>query len=177
MSSRPHSPTGMISKSSQSRAYCGGLRERMRFFVGKLLGYEQFLNKDVLAVFSDAASRQSPKFIAELLASTICKTFGPRNVVLVARGDEVSERVLLAFRSVTKPVILRQSPLKAQIPYEDVLLALPLGKAEETEYLILLGNLGVCCSWTFQNLPGSPGEHSQTFARNTGKSASGGERR
>ena len=141
MSSKLATDTGTIPKSCPSRVSWEDLGERVRFVIRKLFGREFLVKEDVLAAFSGAASGQSPKFIAELLTNTVRKTFRPTNIVLVAKGDEVGERVLLAFRGGTRPVTLRQSPLQARIPFEDMLVALPLGKGEETEYLILLGEL------------------------------------
>ena len=117
------------------------LRERVRFFLRKLFGREPLDERDVLSAFTDAALGQPPVAIAKLLESSIRNTFRPKGLTLIGKGNGASEELLSAFRGTSDPVLLWESPLKEKAPSADMLLALPLGRGQEAEYVLFSGEL------------------------------------
>ncbi|MGO9018818.1 MAG: sensor histidine kinase [Syntrophobacteraceae bacterium] len=117
------------------------LRERVRYFLRKLFGREPLDERDVLSAFTDAASGQSPDAIAKFLESSIRNTFMPKGLTLIGKGNGAGEELLSAFRGTSDPVLLWESPLKEKAPSADMLLALPLGRGPEAEYVLFSGEL------------------------------------
>jgi signal transduction histidine kinase len=117
------------------------LRERVRFFLRKLFGREPLDERDVLSAFTDATLGQSPVAIARSLESSIRNTFRPKGLTLIGKGNGASEELLSAFRGTSDPVLLWESPLKEKATCADMLLALPLGRGEEADYVLFSGEL------------------------------------
>ncbi|MFZ0930686.1 MAG: ATP-binding protein [Syntrophobacteraceae bacterium] len=117
------------------------LRERVRSFLKKLFGREPLDERDVLSAFTDAASGQSPDAIAKFLESSIRDTFRPKGLTLIGKENGAGEELLSAFRGTSDPVLLWESPLKEKAPSADMLLALPLGRGQEAEYVLFSGEL------------------------------------
>lgn len=75
------------------------------------------------------------------MESSIRNTFRPKGLTLIGKGNGAGEEPLSAFRGTIDPVLLWESPLREKAPSEDMLLALPLGKGQEAEYVLFSGEL------------------------------------
>ncbi|SPF47953.1 membrane hypothetical protein [Syntrophobacter sp. SbD1] len=117
------------------------LRERGRFFLRRLFGREPLREREVLSAFTDGALGQSPLSIAKCLESSIRNTFRPKGLTLFEKGNGVGEELLSAFRGISDPILLWESPLKEKAPSADMLLALPMGRGQEVDYVLFSGEL------------------------------------
>jgi signal transduction histidine kinase len=107
----------------------------------KLFGREPLNEREILTSFTDEASGQEPQSIAKLLESSVKNTFRPKSLKLLAGKDKTCEELTAAFQGRSEPVLLWESPLQEALSVKDMLLALPLGRGEEAEYILLLGEL------------------------------------
>jgi signal transduction histidine kinase len=117
------------------------IRERLRLYVRRLFGREPLNEREILASFTDEASGQEPQSIAKLLESSVKHTFRPKSLKLLAGKDGTCEGLADVVHGRSEPVLLWESPLQEALPVKDMLLALPLGRGEEAEYILLLGEL------------------------------------
>jgi signal transduction histidine kinase len=117
------------------------LRERVRSFLRKLFGREPLRERDVLYAFTNAAAGRPPAGIAKLLETSVRNTFRPKGLTLVGGGNGAGQELLSAFRGTRDPVLLWESPLRESAPSADMLLALPLGRREEADYVLFSGEL------------------------------------
>jgi signal transduction histidine kinase len=107
----------------------------------RLFGRGPLNEREILASFTDEASGQEPQSIAKMLESSVKHTFRPKSLKLLAGKDGTCEGLVDAFRGRSEPVLLWESPLQEALPVKDMLLALPFGRGEDAEYILLLGEL------------------------------------
>ena len=118
------------------------IRDKIRMYIRKLLGREPMNEQDILLAFTQAASGNPPASILKLFASCIKDGFKPKCVTLVEKGSGENEEILSAFKGLTAPVPLWQSPLQRKVPEGSTYyLALPIARDGETECVVLLGEL------------------------------------
>ena len=133
-------PTGRIVLSlAVTISIYAAVRERLRLYIKKLFGRAPGEERDVIAAFTRAASGEPPDSIAKVLQDSIRNGFKPKALKLISREEE--ERGVSAFNGKSEPVILWESPLKDIQPQEEMLLALPLGRGDEADYVLFLGEL------------------------------------
>jgi signal transduction histidine kinase len=116
-----------------------GVRDRVKALVRRLFKKDALDEAAILDSFRDNASGQSSEAILDILSKTIGETFRPKQLILITAKSPGTVDVLKAFQGLTGPVNLWERPLSEALPYRDVYVALPVGKGDEVQAVILLG--------------------------------------
>jgi signal transduction histidine kinase len=136
-------PTGMLFLSFViTLSLYAVIRDRMKVTLRKLLGREPLNERDTLLAFAEAASGHPPPSIVKIFVGCVRDAFHPKRMSLIEKGSCETEEILAAFKGLNAPVALWQSSLQEKIlKGEPFYLALPLTRAKETDYVVLLGEL------------------------------------
>jgi signal transduction histidine kinase len=118
-----------------------GVRDRVKALVRRLFKKDALDEAAILASFRDSASGQPSEVVIEMLSKTIREAFEPKRLILITSKNRAAEDVFRTLEGLTGPVNLWERALSEKLPYQDIYVALPVGKGDEAQAVILLGAL------------------------------------